>query len=201
MKKSTRTFLEVTVGTTHNLEVILHVRQSDSEWYFSRHDEIIGLLSSRVIPREFETEITDYHKKANGSLQIQVGEKNKSATTNTGRDGKRKRKRGNSKTITQQVSEKSHRETRHVFGENIQLSYRLQDITSDVNHSVTISVGWENEKLAFEHLPKLSKRLVVWCFPFVGHPSDEDVDILDGGFPRPDLIPMSHLFREPPESA
>mmetsp|Transcript_16324 Transcript_16324/g.24704 ORF Transcript_16324/g.24704 Transcript_16324/m.24704 type:complete len:131 (+) Transcript_16324:153-545(+) len=64
MKKSTRTFLEVTVGTTHNLEVILHVRQSDSEWYFSRHDEIIGLLSSRVIPREFETEITDYHKKS-----------------------------------------------------------------------------------------------------------------------------------------
>mmetsp|Transcript_30980 Transcript_30980/g.47254 ORF Transcript_30980/g.47254 Transcript_30980/m.47254 type:complete len:202 (-) Transcript_30980:220-825(-) len=198
MRKSTRKFFEVTVGNTHTLEVILHVRQRDSDWYSSQHDEMIRLLSSRVVPREFETEIADYHNKDKRSPENTVGIKNASKNTNIGKEGKKKRKRGNLKPVTRPLSEKPRREPRHVFGENIQLAYRLQDIGCDSNHSVTLSVLCVNEKLTFEHLPKLSKRLIVWCFPFGGHASDEDIDIADGGFPRPDLIPMSHLFREPP---
>ena len=47
----------------------------------------------------------------------------------------------------------------------------------------------------FRQLPKLSKRIVLWCYP--RDETDEDSLIEGQGFPRPEMVPITSLFREP----
>ena len=82
MTIGTRTFLELQVGRTHSMDILLHLRQADVKWFHSSPDlkkELFRLLSQHVIFREFEKEIQEYHDIRNGIRPaiVEVGEKNK----------------------------------------------------------------------------------------------------------------------------
>ena len=48
----------------------------------------------------------------------------------------------------------------------------------------------------FFHRPKLNKRILLWCYPFdPSKPSEPNPP--GGGFPRPEMVPLSSLFYEP----
>ena len=194
-KQSTRTFLELHVGSTHTIEVVLHVRHKDLTWFTTLREELLQLLSTRIVPREFEAEIETYHEKLNGTAVNKTGEKNEKQRQSKGKvTGKRKRKT-KAPPAPLVVTEKPRRDVRHCFGDNLQLTYRLQDM--DMDAGATISVSSEHGDLGFRQYPKLSKRLVVWCFPLQGDATEPDPT--DGGFPRPELIPIAALFRQEEE--
>mmetsp|Transcript_10970 Transcript_10970/g.12543 ORF Transcript_10970/g.12543 Transcript_10970/m.12543 type:complete len:277 (-) Transcript_10970:102-932(-) len=102
------------------------------------------------------------------------------------------------------------------FGETIQFTYKVEDNSdkqgvcllynpirdkddayggnSHAEKKGATKCQEKTKKLAtFVQREKLSKRLLIWCYKFDGEnptcPSD-----VDGGFPRPALIPMSSLF-------
>lgn len=60
----TRTLLELSVGKTHTIEVLIHLRTNDLEWWncdFTRHKEqLIKLISRRILPLECRDEIESY---------------------------------------------------------------------------------------------------------------------------------------------
>jgi hypothetical protein len=198
MRLSTRTFLELRVGTTHTVEVLLHVRHKDRAWFSPLRDQFLHLLTTRVIPREFGEEIEAYHEALSGDKVAKPGEANekqkRSANSAQGK-GKRKRKTKATQVPVIPVSgtdQSRRRDIRHVFGDNgLQLTYRLQDM--DVHGCTTISISSHDSALEFRQYPKLSKRLVVWCFPLQNDATEPDP--VDGGFPRPELVPIAALFR------
>lgn len=192
IRSSTRRFLSLRVGGTHTLEVLLYVRQKDRKIADQHEGELRDILSTRVVPREFQDEIEAYHEKIKGTFAAKTGEKNQQQPSKIGKaTGKRKRKsKAKAKPVPVVPEEKPRRDVRHVFGENIQLTYRLQDV--DKGNEATVSVVSDSEHLTFHQYPKLSKRLVAWCFP--KSEADEE-EPSDGGFPRPELIPIADLFR------
>ena len=203
-RPSTRNFLELRVGNTHTIEVLLHVRHKDREWFSQNSvgDQLLQLMSTRIVPREFHTEIERYHEKVNGIILeagTKTGERNEKPLNGkmTGKvAGKRKRK-PKAAPIVVPLPEKPRRDVRHVFNDNLHLTYRLQDLDSSVGATISVlsSPDSLHGNMAFRQYPKLSKRLVVWCFPRQDHPDDTDLDTADGGFPRPELIPIAGLFR------
>ena len=77
--------------------------------------------------------------------------------------------------------------------------------TEDVNIIPTQKVGdtplGQEENLiplaSFRSWNKLSKRLNIWVFKFdPENPTDVSVSE-GGGFPRPELLPLSDIFRQP----
>lgn len=198
---STRTFLELRVGNTHTLEVLLHLRHKDRAWFGSeQREEVLQLLTTRVVPREFEKEIETFHEKLNGIYVAKVGERNgkkPQQAINQPKVKRNKRKRKAKPAPPPPVIEdRTRRDVRHVFGDNMQLTYRLEMIGTDCG--ATISIALENGDLTCKQYPKLSKRLVVWCFPSTGADATES-DPTDGGFPRPELVPIAELFRQEDE--
>jgi hypothetical protein len=198
MRLSTRTFLELRVGKTHTVEVLLHVRHKDRVWFTPLRDEFLNHLTKRVIPREFGQEIEAYHEVLSGDTVPKAGEvneKQKHSKDGGKSNGKRKRKNKTTKgsAIPVPSSDQSQRrDIRHVFGDNtLQLTYRLQDI--NMHDGTTISFSLHGDTLEFRQYPKLSKRLVVWCFPIQN--DSKEPDPVDGGFPRPELVPIAGLFR------
>jgi hypothetical protein len=197
-RRSTRTFLELRVGNTHTLEVLLHLRQKDRAWFGSeQREEVLQLLTARVLPREFDKEVEAYHEKLNGTAVPKVGEKNNKSQNQINQPSKKKgakRKRKAKAAPPPPVpEEKPRRDVRHVFGDNVQLTYRLEEIGTDCG--ATLSISYDNGDLVHKQYPKLSKRLVVWCFPSQEGDST-DQDPTDGGFPRPELIPIAALFQQ-----
>jgi len=90
---------------------------------------------------------------------------------------------------------KPRRDATHVTGDQLHLIYRIQPVRS---HGANLSlVDEEDDILCFRQYPKLSKRFIVWCYP---RESAEDLfhdPTASGGFPRPELIPIASLFRQP----
>lgn len=195
---ATRSFLQLRVGKTHTVEVLIHVRRRDAAWFAGGNDArqgLLDMLSRRIIPREFGDDIERYHEKRNPQAQqkpVEVGEKNK---PKKGAGVKRKRKR---KDEPQGPSEKPRRDVTHAYNDKVRVTYRLQEIKPYESATLTMSSS-DADDLAFRQLPKLSKRIELWCFPAnETGPMEPDPD--DGGFPRPELIPISSLFRPPQES-
>lgn len=66
MTFETRTWLELCVGNTHILQVLVHIRKEDLLWWnenqveFQR--ELLGILSRQVIPVECKEEMEQYSK-------------------------------------------------------------------------------------------------------------------------------------------
>lgn len=197
MRLSTRTFLELRVGNTHTVKVLLHVRHKDRAWFTPLRDQFLHLLTTRVIPREFGQEIEAYHETLSGDTVAKPGEVNEKQkrSANSGQSkGKRKRKTKATQgpVIPVPATDQSQqRDIRHVFSNVLQLTYRLQDI--DTNDGTTISISSHGGNLEFRQYPTLSKRLVVWCFPI--QYDAKEPDPVDGGFPRPELVPIASLFR------
>ena len=101
----------------------------------------------------------------------------------------------------------------YLFGETLQVTYRAEEIkTSD---SVTLlytntSEGTaggdgggkdkrkrsaDTELATFRTLKKLSKRIIIWVYPFdSANPTAPNPE--GGGFPRPEMMPLTSLFVE-----
>mmetsp|Transcript_37601 Transcript_37601/g.81936 ORF Transcript_37601/g.81936 Transcript_37601/m.81936 type:complete len:283 (+) Transcript_37601:235-1083(+) len=112
---SHRTFLELSVGTTHTVEVLVHLRRSDLSWFndpneLSDHQtQLFTLIGRRILPKEcgddIETDLAAWRHKRR-KIGILIGEKNiaeSSATASgaaaaaasaSGRDKKGKKKTG-----------------------------------------------------------------------------------------------------------
>ena len=82
---SHRTFLELSVGTTHTVEVLVHLRRSDLSWFndsngLSDHQaQVFTLIGRRILPKEcgdeIETDLAAWRHKRR-KIGILIGEKN-----------------------------------------------------------------------------------------------------------------------------
>lgn len=198
MTKSTRTFLELRVGRTHTVDVLLHVRRADVTWFHSSADhkkELLKLLSQQIVPKEFDEEIDRYHELHNRLHRpgpTTIGEKNQK-----GKGGKAGRKR---KLMEPEPKpERQKRDVCHVFGDNLRVTYRVEEFNA--NESATLIFApkkTESPEAAslFRQLPKLSKRISLWCYPMDKNNPQEPLPE-GGGFPRPEMMPITSLFRPP----
>lgn len=96
----------------------------------------------------------------------------------------------------------------YAFGNSIQLTYHLIDENPKEKTKPGVTLVFHEKmddqknqedggknKGSFRHLIKLSKRIILWCYPYdPAHPNEPDPE---GGMPRPEMIPLSDLFREP----
>ena len=210
IRPSTRNFLELRVGSTHTIEVLLHVQHKDREWFSqdSVKDQLLHLMTTRIEPREYQAEIERYHERVHGTMTgagTKTGEKNEklslnSKATTTGKAARKRKRNPKAAPVLQAIPlEKPRRDIRHVFDDNLHLTYRLQDLNSSAGATLSVASSPDNLRgnMTFRQYPKLSKRLVVWCFPRQDQhdATDLPVDTPDGGFPRPELIPIAGLFR------
>jgi hypothetical protein len=204
MTIGTRTFLELRVGRTHAVDVLVHVRRADVKWFHSSPEhkkELFRLLSQHVIFREFEKEIQEYHNLRNGVRPtVEVGEKNKR--------GKKGKKRKGAPAPESPNTEKPKRAVRHVSGTGMQITYKTEGLNDKQGATLIFPMkngSTDEEKSSkgsppkFRSLPKLSKRIVLWCYP--KDQKGEDSPIKGQGFPRPEMVPITSLFREPATAA
>lgn len=216
-----RTMLELRVGTTHTVAILVHLRRADLDWFNSSMElhrrELFQLIGKKILPREFSEELDRHHEdKAESNRPskekgaVVVGERNRKAEAKT-KAGK-KRKRGKKEEETKKVNtskstEEKRKYDKQVFGQTLQVIYRLEDIRLSesalllyVNTKHSSDGKKSNKSRAFRQLPKLSKQLSLWCFPF--DPQNPLAPNPDGvGFPRPELIPIASLFRQPNEGS
>ena len=193
--EKTRIFLELIVGKTHTVEVLVHLRRHDTAWYHSSPDhkkELIALLGAKVLRKQFENDITSYHEKRRPKdpNKVEVGEKN----VHVSKKVCLKRKRGKKDLPDELPANKPKRDITYAFSDSIQITYRLEEITPYESATLMVQAGTTKD-LSVCHLPKLPKRLVLWCFPRKKGFDATDPDPEDSGFPRPELIPIGSLFR------
>lgn len=119
----------------------------------------------------------------------------------------------------QRIQEKLAKEISYAFGSTIQMAFRLQPLYSsksqaydqrtllfpeslndDSTKKTAASVNSnEIEKLRFQCPIKLPQRIVIWISKI--DPNDKtNPDPKGVGFYRPELVPISSLFREPMDS-
>lgn len=197
MKEKTRVFLELVVGNTHSVEVLIHLRRNDAEWFHSspqHKEELLVLLGHKVLPKQFAKDIETYHeqrkpKDANALIEV-VGENNapKKAVT--------KRKRGKKVQLQELPAEKTKRDVTHAFSDHLKITYRLQEIPQYESATLMVQPSGGTKELQVRQLVKLPKRLVLWCYPrrMGSDPTEPDPD--DAGFPRQEFIPIGSIFRQ-----
>lgn len=200
---STRTFMELRVGKSHLVEVLLQVRRADLGWYRSNYDtiqeELFELMQENVLPRMCGEEIENYHRMKHRHLFPPdiAGSKNASKAKSGKPAGRRRSKKSTPPPpAAEEEKPKSEKEVYYSFGETIQLAYRRQELKSS-NRGATIFFK-AKEKGKFLELPKLSHRILVWCSKLDPH-NKTNPDQSNVGFHRPELIPIASLFREPKE--
>ena len=97
-KNRPRRCLDLRVGKSHWLQVVVHLRRIDFQWYKENEDDItaefLELLETSIVPRMFGKEIETYHKKKNPGVipedeTSKVGSKNKNNSNNNNRGKKR----------------------------------------------------------------------------------------------------------------
>lgn len=193
MAKSTRTFLELRVGRTHMVDVLLHVRRADVTWFHSSVDnkkELLKLLSKQIIPKECEEEIDRYHDVRNRLHRPPtiIGEKNQKSKGKGGR--KRKATEPD-----QPKPERPKRDVSHVFGDALRVTYRVEELNANESATLIFPKRSDSSK-TFRQLPKISKRIILWCYPVdKNNPTEPAPE--GGGFPRPEMLPIASLFRPP----
>jgi hypothetical protein len=205
--------LDLKVGRFHVVEVLLHLRLSDWEWYQSSHqaieEELLSLLDQSVLPRMFGEEIESYHRKHNPRLfpPEEVGAKNKDKTAkkNSHQNVKNSRKGATTAAEVSKkkmentcVEEKKPKDVYYAFGEMLQLAYRKQEMHAWnlVGSTIFFKEKLDEEDAEFHDQPKLSGRLLVWCSK-VDRQNRTNPDPDNLGFFRQEMIPISALFREP----
>lgn len=188
-------------------------------------DEIMELLQTSILPRMFSNEIEMENAKQNrkkpspelgpGGIPVISGEKNHDQQQRKAAGGNnkgRKRKRLTKKQLADLEREKEKLEQRkkkdiyYAFGRRggIKLAYRLQDRNSNPAETLLYDdddIDSNNRKKKagkFRTLTKLSKRVLIWCYPSSG--KDDDDDMMDTGtLVRPEFIPMASIFRRSQE--
>eukprot|EP00541_Cyclophora_tenuis_P012898 CAMPEP_0116575216 /NCGR_PEP_ID=MMETSP0397-20121206/19834_1 /TAXON_ID=216820 /ORGANISM="Cyclophora tenuis, Strain ECT3854" /LENGTH=200 /DNA_ID=CAMNT_0004104083 /DNA_START=410 /DNA_END=1012 /DNA_ORIENTATION=+ len=197
IRKATRQVLGLRAGQKHTVDIILFLRAKDIEWFHSKTEhkqEFYDLLSERVMPKVFEAELKQQQEKEKDGPK--AGKKQKSKQKNQRGEPNKKRKRSTTPVPASDPAEKPKRKVTHVFGSELQLTYKSQLI--DQHDGVTLYMA-EGDELKFREYQKLGKRILVWCFPLNKYDPMEP-DPSDGGFPRPELIPLADIFREPPDN-
>lgn len=193
--EKTRVYFELVVGKTHTVEVLVHLRRHDTAWFHSSPEpkkELIALLGMKVLRKQFVNDISTYHEKRRpkDKTQAEVGEKNVVVSKKVGI----KRKRGKKDLPEELPADKPKRDVTHAFSDSIQITYRLEEINPYESATLMVQTGAMKD-LKVRQLPKLPKRLVLWCYPRKNGFDVTDPDPEDSGFPRPELIPIGSLFR------
>ena len=141
-----RNTLELKVGKKATIQLQLHLRACDIQWFNDDSKEyiaeILSLVSSNVIPTLFEEKQEDETKADIGSTKSKVPTKNGKASSKSTNDNKRKASAKDTKAKTKKtkVSNKSSKKddskptylstmkTKYLFGDNLQISYQVQSI-------------------------------------------------------------------------
>ena len=201
-KHRPRSCLDLRVGNSHVVEVLLHLRRADWDWYQRNQqdieEELLELMEKSVIPRMFGELIEQYHAKRNPGLlppeESTIGSKNKK--TAPGGKQKRKPRKGGKKTPSAKENaikeEKPEKDVYFSFGEILQLAYRRQPLASTRERTL-----FYKEDGTFRDHPKLPHRLLIWCSKIIDPQQKTNPDPAGFGFFRPEMIPLSSLFREP----
>jgi hypothetical protein len=90
-------------------------------------------------------------------------------------------------------------ETKYLFADSIQISYRVSSVQNSNRAVLTFEheEKVEDEILSIlESLRPLPKIILAWCYPF--DPLNPKLPIMDttDGFPRTEFLPLSTLFKE-----
>ena len=212
------------VGQFHSAEIVMYVRRQDFAWFHRQQadQELMQMLQQKVLPRMFASEVEVSHAKksgevlppplGSGGIPIGIGE------TNLKQNGKGKRKRQQSKQQIKaesavkrqdEIDNKKETDMHYAFGTHVQLAYRLLDepkrkppvtlvMRTESRHDPTQQQQQQQEK-PLQQLIKLSKRVAVWCYPLESASPELDHPEPPSGMHRPDMIPLSDLFRKPKE--
>jgi hypothetical protein len=82
----------------------------------------------------------------------------------------------------------------HAFRDNIQITYRLQEIIPYESATLMVKSGDQSD-FQFCQLEKLPKHIILRCYPRRGCSNLIELDREDVGFPRPEeLIPIGSNF-------
>lgn len=204
-----RHYLEVRIGKSSLVEVVLHVR--DRVWWNERDplrtQQFLDLLQQDVLPRLLRDEVQEnatldgYSKPPKlgkgGIPLLDVGEKNLPLHPPAkGKQGKKRTRVGRDKDSNTEISCETdnpdkYKDYYYSFGGEMQLTFRLENVAVQIG--ATLAVG--TEKDAFQHLRRLNKRIVAWCYPYDGNTREPDPP--DAGPFRPEFIPLSQIFRQP----
>ena len=104
-KHRPRVSFELRVGKSHLVEVLLHLRRADWDWYQTNEqdiqEEFLELMEQSVIPRMFGDLVEKYHIERNPNLvppeKSAVGSKNKKKTSTTNPNAKQRKSRKGAK--------------------------------------------------------------------------------------------------------
>ncbi|GAX19161.1 hypothetical protein FisN_3Lh105 [Fistulifera solaris] len=205
-----RTFLEIKVGQQQCVDVVLHIRRADISWFNedktpgnSKFNELLKLLEEKVIPRMFDDELEQKRAELNhekvppplGPGGIPIAEKNEIL---------KKRKRFNRKEAALELQrleeedkkrQKKELDIHYAFTDNMMITYRLHIIKD--KRTETLVFFKDETETSFVPLHKLSRRLLLWCYPNDANGDPTSPDPPGGGFGRTELIPIADLFRNP----
>ena len=229
-----RTWMELSVGTSHYVEVVIQLRRLDLDWWnadrSSLEQDLMKVISRKILPVEsvFREEVlrrrSARRENENGQKAIVIGEQNladsadakkKRGTTKTGRRKKKSKNDDSNKKSSKlkRCTKDSAKRPTILFGEKIQIMYKLEDIQkvnsatllyreeasgSEKKKSVSTAASSKKRKhrplASFGQLKKLPKRIIIWCFKLDEEGDEEGSNSY--GFPRPELVPLSSIFRE-----
>lgn len=204
-----RVCLDLKAGNSHVVEVLLHLRRTDWEWYQSNHqtieEELLSLLEESVLPRMFGEELEAYHRKHTPHIfpPQEVGAKNKTSKR-IQQSSKKSKKLPTTSTVVSKkkeiptVDETKPKDVYYAFGETLQLTYRKQELHgwNQVGCTIFFKEKVDEEDTEFFDRSKLSARLLVWCSK-AEHQNNTNPDPPSVGFFRQEMIPISAIFREP----
>lgn len=207
-----RSKFDVRVGASHVVETLLHLRRADYDWYLENEAEIeqelLELLEESILPRMFEQEIESYHRKRSPELfpdeKNQIGGRNKKSLNkshNNPKTNSKKRKASYKKEIqeTEHDQGKQSKDVYFAFGELIQVAYRVESLLGKgISNQHTLFFPPDDKK-ELDCPTKLSQRLLLWLSRIDAN-NKTNPDPHGVGFYRPELIPISSLFREPSDA-
>ena len=241
----TRNEMELSVGTSHIVDVLLQLRQDDLKWFndnVTTHEaELMEIVSTKILAVEetFRNEVLAAKKRVVPTIQTEsigtgkrgkkqpkviIGEKNLDSDGEVkGLKVSKKRKAPKkSEGVGVDNADKSGKSTKQkdsafqrpniLYGKNIQVIYRLLDRkTSQSNQATLFFIDERNESkkistsskkkskkkcvASFGQLKKLSKKIEIWVFRFDENNPSFHIPS-GGGFPRPEMTPLTALFRD-----
>jgi hypothetical protein len=159
-----------------------------------------------------------------GGHPVVIGEANllaqqkKQQQQQAARGKKGKRRRGGAKQAAaaaaaaaaeqQRIADAKKKDVYYALGETMEIVYRLQEIATSKQsaHPTLVFTGKSSASsssgiIKMQSLIKLPRRILLWCSPpsptvTTNNASNEESD-RDGGFYRPEFIPMASIFRAP----
>jgi hypothetical protein len=110
--------------------------------------------------------------------------------------------------VTEREQRKLHKDVFYAFSEHLDMIYRLEPVSNGATlvliPNQTNNDNYQNQNnpspqhcCYWQELEKLSKRIVLWCYPTGTIFSNETEELLDEGFLRPEMLPVASLFRAP----